>query len=219
MSDSGARPRSTGNHARVRSGGAHFRRYVGRLPDQLASYPECRAKASLLRFGLEARPVAPSLVEAAIWLPPEIAEYLVAPPPFGSWLPETHYVAALCAIGDLHEMEERDFTRFIYELSRRILKHPVYAALFKTLTPEFVIRMTASLWSRFHRGWRVSSRETDAGLEIAMHFPPGMIDELHVHGYTQTWQALVHGSRYPRGQVELESFDLSTAQYRVIGYR
>jgi len=65
--------------------------YVARLPEGLRSFPECRAKASLLRALLEARGERPLTLSAHA--PRELVDLVRHPPMPSDWISEVHYVA------------------------------------------------------------------------------------------------------------------------------
>jgi len=128
--------------------------YVARLPEGLRSFPECRAKASLLRALLEARGDKP-LPRAG---PPELVSLVCEPPTPNSWISEVQYVAAHYFLADADRAGEKEFIEMTYRASRALTESRMYSALAKVASPSVMFRGAVTSWALIHRGVRLSAR-------------------------------------------------------------
>jgi hypothetical protein len=145
-------------------------RYLRDLPDGLASYPECLAKASLLH---SIREQGPELDASA--LPSPLDELVTAPPPVSSWLPEVHTNAIMLAAFDLAFRTAGGmaaFLEWVYERNRKLLSAPLYRVLFLVVSPERLLLHMEKRWAAFHRGTDLTLIERREGhARVRLTFP------------------------------------------------
>ena len=91
--------------------GERLDQYFRGLPDGWDSFPEFRAKASLIRTALEVRP-APTSLEA---IPEPLRAYFEAPPLPSAWIPEVHYLAFGVAVADVEGFSDEDVRRVMVD--------------------------------------------------------------------------------------------------------
>jgi len=152
--------------------------YLERLPAGLASYPECLAKASILRDMLATRPLAADDV------PPELTELVLHPPPVSSWIPEVWFCTAASAIYGRH-FGGRDldgYVQWIEGFNEVLFRKPLYRVLFALISPSRLVAGAANRWAAFHRGITFELVErTPLSVLVRLDFPPYIygIEMLH----------------------------------------
>ncbi|HET9595432.1 MAG TPA: hypothetical protein VFP65_07615 [Anaeromyxobacteraceae bacterium] len=122
--------------------------YLGALPDGVRSYPECQAKAAIVRRILHDRPV-PAPPPGG--LPERLAEVLHAPPLESEWMPEVLLMATVLTVADDRALEDDAFLRWVGPVNRELFGG-IYGLVMSVLTPEFAARNASSYWKMFHRG-------------------------------------------------------------------
>ncbi|MCZ7677693.1 MAG: hypothetical protein M5U28_02505 [Sandaracinaceae bacterium] len=147
--------------------------YLARLPEGLASHPQCVVKASVLRDVADARPLGPDDLAA---LPGPVAQLVREPPPVSSWVPEVHALVAMIAIRDRHfapgEIGLSAYEEWTYERNKKLLARPLYRALFLLLSPERLLRNVGNRWAMFRRGSRLELVERSASsATVRLSFP------------------------------------------------
>lgn len=165
--------------------------YIRSLPDGLESFPQYRAKASLVRMALEHRALSQPVVEA---LPEPLRQLATNPPPASSWVPEVHYCGFSLAVADAHEMSSDAFGEFWYAVSKSLTTSPLYAGLLAYLPPRILLRSAGLRWSAFHRGMGLRVRSRGPELRLTLTFPPGLLPRLCAEGYTRAFAAIVDTS-------------------------
>ncbi len=123
--------------------------YLRSLPQGLESFPDCRAKASMLHAGLAVRPIPG---ERRAQVPASLRPLVDTPPPVSSWVSEVEYCALSLAMADLHGWTDEDFGQYWYDLTRKLVESKLYRGLIGMLTPQVALRSAAWRWSAFHRG-------------------------------------------------------------------
>lgn len=139
-------------------------RYLARLPDGIASYPECQAKGSVLRSVLD---TAPRALDAR-GLPREAAELVEAPPLPSDWMSEVILNVLLMAFQE--RMPREQYLRWCYERNRALLNTSLYRILFLVVSPERLYVGMPQRWAAFRRGTRlrlVEMKDKVATLELS----------------------------------------------------
>ena len=190
------------------------REYVARLPDGLASYPHCVAKAALLRDILGSRPLDPD----GDHLPDALRSLVVNPPPVSSWIPEVHFVAISLAIygrhfggDDLSAFEEWVCTR-----NAALFSKPLYRVLIALMSPERLLVGASKRWTAFHRGTTLTLLQHTPELALVrLDFPPELFERVLMHGFAASMRAAaqVAGGRNVRSG--LDTATATRAEYWV----
>jgi len=184
--------------------------YLQALPQGVASYPECRAKASACREALAWRPLPKGLAE----LPPELGEMIEAPPPVNAWIPEARSMALALTIADHHGLSDREFVTMIYELSRAVLSSPTYRYLMAAEDLGAMLKHAHVRFSAMHQGIGLKADELDEhGCAFQMSFPPRLYDELLLKAYAATFKAGLDMTGRMGIEVELTGFGETAAQF------
>lgn len=147
------------------------RAYLARLPAGLDSYPQCLAKASVLRDALSSRPIRP----APGTLHPSVLELIEEPPPVNVWVSEVAFHCVTLAIyDDVFGGKDLDaFENWVCEFNQALIRRPLYRVLFALMSPSRLVQLAASRWSAFHRGSTISVLERDdAAARLRFEFPP-----------------------------------------------
>jgi serine/threonine protein kinase len=175
------RPAMSVPTSRARAGG-----YLASLPDGLASYPECRIDAALVRLALTRAPVDDAIVDAIR------RDHGLATE---RWIPEACGRAVLALIADVHGFSPEAYDAFVRRtvrarlasgFTRFVSPPPASARAFDALTRA---------WWTLHRG--TSLVVTDAGpghASIALQHPPKLFDALARADVVQTLHAAMEHS-------------------------
>lgn len=172
------------------------RGYVERLPDGLASYPECTAKAALLRDILDSRP----LDATADDIPEALRMTIASPPPVSSWIPEVHFVASSLAIygryfgGD----DLQGFDEWICARNSALFRKPLYRVLIALMSPERLLVGASKRWGAFHRGTTLTLlQHTPTSALVRLEFPPHLFGDELMRGFAAGMRAaaIVAGGR------------------------
>lgn len=172
--------------------GPHLRAYLERLPEGIASYPECRAKASLYRG------MTDGLGVDTTGLPPEIVDLIDQPRPVTDWIPEVHSHAILLAQFDQHFEDVEVFAAHCYAYQHKMWSSKLYAFMMRFVSPPRLIATTSQRWSQFHRGSSLVATRTDENnAEVVLTTPPWIYDEVSLRGLTEGMRAVLDRSAIP----------------------
>lgn len=191
--------------------------YIAGLPKGLDSFPECQTKGSLFRASLEHRPLSSG--DLPDDLDSRLRELVERAPTASAWRPSVEYFALSLLVADVYEMSEGEFGRYWYEVMKDLATSKLYAVLLRFITPSRLLKITASGWDKFHRGWSAESSRRPSGIEIRLEHPAGLLPELCVRGYPQVWQAIVDVSARPDALARLVSAEDTRATYRCSGWQ
>lgn len=181
------------------------------LPAGLASFPDCKAKASMVRTAFQTLPVRVDQ------FPDPLKGYVSNPPLANAWISETEYVAVCLALADAHALDTAGFQKLWYGSMQRLTKG-LYAALLAWVNPQTLLRTLASRWDHFHLGTTASARALGESLEISIEYPEPLWPDLIVNGYVSVFQALVDRSSKPSARVRLADTDVSAPGKRRAKY-
>ena len=128
--------------------------YERALPDGWSSFPQCEAKATLVRT----LATDPSLRRDE--LPAALREVLDDPPPVTAWVPEVHVVGMLVAVHHEHARagSAAAFLEWMAERNRELLGGAAYAPMLRASTSERLVKNIATAWERLHRGTELAMR-------------------------------------------------------------
>ncbi len=121
-------------------------RYLAGLPQGVDSYPAFEQKGTIVRSYVDSGELDVSGVE----LPPAVRAWVASPPTATQWIPEVH--ANVLFLVMMGKLGETGFEDLVYRANTRLLQGPLYAILFKLVSPERVLRASGARWSQFHRG-------------------------------------------------------------------
>ena len=160
--------------------------YERALPDGWSSFPECQAKATLVRT----LAADPSLRRDE--LPAALREVLDDPPPVTAWVPEINVVGMLVAVHHehAHAGNTAAFLEWMAERNRELLGGAAYAPMLRATTGEKLVKNVAKAWERLHRGTELAVRGeverngTEHSASLMLTAPPGLYPGIssHIHG-------------------------------------
>lgn len=188
--------------------------YLDRLPEGLASFPDCKAKASLLHGILASRSAA-GLDRS---LAPEILQLLTAPPPVSSWVPEVHFNAAALAMYDHHFGGDnlQSFDAWVYQVNNDVFRKPLYRVLFLFVSPQRLLLSSARRWDHFHRGSTLTLVESSADTaRLRLEFPPHLFSPEVIFGFGAAWRAAAETAGGHDVHSDLEHATDTVAEYVV----
>ncbi|HEY3448693.1 MAG TPA: hypothetical protein VGK67_20210 [Myxococcales bacterium] len=184
--------------------------YLQALPNGVASYPECRAKASVYREALAWRPLPKTIAG----LPPELLELVASPPPMSAWISEVQAMAMGLAIADHHGLSDREFVTMIYDLGRTLLNSPTYRYLMTADDLGAMLKHAHVRWTAMHQGIGLKADEVgEHGCAFQMTFPARLYDELLLKAYAATFRAGLDMTGKAGIEVELTGFGDTSAQF------
>lgn len=190
------------------------RAYIERLPDGLASYPECLAKVALVRDIIESRPLDPD----ADHVPDEIRPMIASPPPLSSWVPEVHFVAAALTIfaRDFGASDYDAYETWICTSNMALFRKPLYRVLIALLSPERLLVGTSKRWSAFHKGTSLTVVERTRGsARIDVAFPPHLYNHDMLRGMSAGLRAAVNVAGGRDVAIGIDDETPTSAQYWV----
>jgi hypothetical protein len=183
--------------------------YLDQLPAGAASYPDCLAKASMLRRALAERPLAREHVEA---LAPGAARIVSCPPLDGEWVPDVWLASILLAIADAYGMSDEQYLDWMRELNTRMF-NTIFRLLMKVAPPDLIVRTASARWSVFHRGSTLTVVDSAPGRCAArLAFPVRLFHGLALRQFVAVFEAAARLSD-PAATVALTSSDDHGARF------
>jgi hypothetical protein len=188
--------------------------YLARLPGGVEAYPECRAKASLLRDMGDSRPIDAAPGD----LPRALTDLLDAPPPVSSWIPEVLFNAAALAMYDQHfgGTDIAGFEQWVCDFNRKLFAKPLYRILFALVSPRRLLTLAASRWHAFHRGSTLTVSEPDRNVvHLSLQFPEALFAEPMLRAFGGAWRAAVLTAGAHQARSDVLSTTTRRADYAV----
>lgn len=163
-------------------------RYLATLPHGVDSYPEYEQKGSIIRSYLDSGAFDGSGVE----LPAAVRALLASPPAPTQWVPEVH--ANVLFLVMMGKLGETGFEDLVYRENTRLLSGPLYAILFKLVSPERVLRASGARWAQFHRGIelapiRPGHNEASVDMRCPLALLPGPLARVYATAFRAALEA------------------------------
>lgn len=200
-------PRTSDVDARVPPKGGRLERYLARLPEGLASFPEVQARGNLCRM----------LLELADSYSPKASGPLVD---WGrqqhpdAWVSQVKLFALTLAIADAAELDAKGLEGLFFALASRISEGGEPRALMRLLTPAIILRTGAERWERFHRNMPLEAERTPSGVWLSVGRAEVFSPELAI-ATVGTFRALVAFSLLPEGKVAYAGVSGGRIHYQV----
>lgn len=183
--------------------------YLDRLPDGLASYPECRSKAGFLRSRLASLP--PGFDLAA--LPDELREIVTNPAPASLFMPSVHGFAFNHALLDSFA-DAGQFLDYSLEHNRKSVDSPMYRILFAVASPKMVLKRSAITWARIHDGIPLESiTNEDNTFTNKVSFPPHLVFPEMLEGWAKAFAYTIGLAGGKNVQVDITEQSTTSAVY------
>jgi len=187
--------------------------YLRDLPDGVNSYPECLAKASLIRTMME---LVPAEYDDAR-MPDPVAELFRHPPPKNKWIPEVHSVAAHFALFDASGLRESTLIDMAKDLTTKMVQSPMYRILANFTSPQRLLSGAAKRWQALHLGLPLQievDKEAKRGT-IEMQHEPHIWTSL-AHDWTAaSWEPLLRLSNAKNGTIQVSRSSPTGALFNV----
>ena len=145
--------------------------YASRLPDGLASYPECSAKGSMIRSALEGHDLDVELDR----LPDAISDLVRAPPPPTQWVPLVLAEAVFHLVCDRFYPTEEEAIAWSYQRTVQMATNPLYRKLAAVAGPKIFLKMASRVHKLFERGTNLDVQLRPSSAHLELTHPP------HVH--------------------------------------
>lgn len=185
--------------------------YLARLPDALASYPECRTKGTLITSALGDHDVAPLLAG----LPAAVAEVLREPPLPSAWLPAVLSDAVFYVLVDAHYPTPEAMLAWTKERALQTARSPLYRALTRVSGPLALLRIASAAHGLFQRGTDLAVERGRGYVEAVLSHPPHLHGGMNHLSNVGLFEAVLEmtGVRDPR--VEMVDSEPTFARYRM----
>lgn len=183
--------------------------YIARLPEGLDSYPECRAKGTLVVTALEGH----DLERIGDDLPPQVLEMLRDPPATGIWVPGTMSDAVFYAIVDAFYPTEEEVFEWTRERTRRTSESRLYRALARVASPKTLLRMASAAHGLFQRGTELDATYGHNEATIRLTHPPHLHGGLNHRVNCPMFEEVLLGAGATQARVEMVESDPELAVY------
>lgn len=145
--------------------------YIAQLPEGLDSFPECLAKASVVRKVYEFSELP------LTGLPEPLQAVLDNPPPSSAWLPQVHVLALVVAMVEARELPPAREAAWIRDAATHLFASPMYRILMWAATPRLVFKSANVRWSAFFKGSHLSSDVEEHSAVVQLHAPRALFHE------------------------------------------
>ena len=143
--------------------------YLETLPDGVRSYPDAKIRGGLVNAVL--KEVRFSDTRGA--LPDAVCDWIEQPPLQSEWIPQVIARVLLRSLHDEHFKTREAYLNWAYESQRKVLSGPLYKILFLGVSPERLIKMSASRYAHFHVGLSMEILDRSGNTATArLHHPP-----------------------------------------------
>ena len=142
--------------------------YIGVLPDGLDSYPECKAKGTLITSALEGHDTS-ALGEG---LPECIVEMLRSPPHPALWVPGTMSDAIFYTIVDAFYPDDEAVMNWTRRRTLKTADSKMYRALSRVARPTTMLKMAAAVHGMFQKGTDLAVEGKDGDVKFVLTHPP-----------------------------------------------
>lgn len=171
-----------------------FAAYVASLPNGLDSFPECRAKASLLHYARKRVPVTFS-TDA---LPERIRRHLRTSELVASWITEVEYTAITLALWDGAKLDDDRACESWYLLVKDLRTSILYRAVMSVISPGRMMRGAPLAWQQFHTGSTIQIYdESRSSAVMDLVAPTGLFPPIVLRAYGWVFQAAFEPSFVP----------------------
>ncbi len=185
--------------------------YVGSLPDGLASYAKCQARASLCETLIAAMP-APR--PAAADCPPPI-DRILAKNATG-WMPEVEVMAVSLFIADHFRMSDGHYRIWLKRANESFYSSIVFRALMAFVSPSSVVPRAGARWAAVHKGSQLEGRIlSQRSAELVLTFPPRLFDERLLSYFVSVWAAGFEHCKAREAKVSLAKVEPTRAEYAI----
>lgn len=185
--------------------------YVRALPEGLASYPDCRAKGSLVCTALDGHDVS----HLGDGLPPAVVEMLHDPPLAGLWIPAPMSDAIFYVLVDSYHPSEDAVLEWTYERTMKAAQSKMYRAFTRVAGPSALLRMAAAAHGLFQKGTDLEAKRTPQGVELLLTHPPHLHGGLNHLSNVGMFRALLEITRAREGHAEMLESHPTEARYLV----
>jgi hypothetical protein len=185
--------------------------YLKGLPHGLKSYPEAKAKASMLRDALLDKP----LKEVAKLLPDSLAELVMSPPLVSTWVQSVLVQAIFLVMADHHRMSDGIFSTWTHRTQKALLGGPLYRSIAALASPALLLNGASMRWHSFHRGSDVHIKQAGPGEAVLLlTFPQGLSAPTNLVGIGGGFQAVAEVSKAESVTVRVMEMTQTLARYQ-----
>lgn len=184
-------------------------RYLGSLPDGLASYPDCKTRGTVVSSAVFGHPSS-SFPDG---LPAPVRALVDTPPLPGAWLPAVWSDAVFFAIVDRHHPTADEVLAWTRERTLRTAQSKMYRALTRIVGPGMLLRMVGHTHAMFQRGTDMTATGIAGGMKIVMTHPPYLHSGFNHLANVAMIEALIGLATTSEARVEMPVSAPTRAEY------
>ncbi len=184
--------------------------YLSSLPDGLASYPECKSKAVLVRTSIQGHDVS----AMPPGLPASLREMILDPPATGLWVPAVYSDAVFYVMVDLHHPTPEEVHKWTRERTFYAARSKLYRALTRIARPMALLRMTSAVHGLFQRGTDLEAvRAEESTARLRLSHPPHLHGGLNHYSNVALFEAMIELAGGLSPHVEMTASTPTEARY------
>lgn len=187
---------------------ARLGRYIAQLPEGLASFPECEAKASVHRRVVDYSGLA------LTGLPPELQRLIDEPPTHSTWIPQCQSLALLLATLDAVNLDQEAEVKWIRKASTHVFSSPMYRILMWAATPRTLFKGAHMRWSAFFRGSNLEAEVGDGQAYITLCSPEALFTRDLAGVFENVLAAATNFTEEGDGSLALDEYVPGAIRYR-----
>jgi hypothetical protein len=187
--------------------------YVKSLPQGLASYPDCKVRATVYEDLKKDFPQLDKMPDL-----PEVLRQALADSSKKDWLPEVVGNALCILVRDSILQTDETFYAWYQKNMVRLYRKPLFRAMMLIFSPTLVVIGAAKRWTTFHIGSTLSAepvQELDGRNQtgVTFSFPPHSFDLLLLRRLNISFRVALDGTRAKEPKVEMDATGPASAHY------
>ena len=183
--------------------------YIRLLPDGLDSYPDCKAKGTLITSALQGHDTS----DLGEGLPDSIVEMLRSPPHPAFWVPGTMSDAIFYTIVDSFYPDEEAVLEWTRRRTLKTADSRMYRALSRVTGPAAIVRMAAAVHGLFQKGTNLSVEGGRGDMAFELTHPPFLHGGLNHKVNCAMFEVLLDRAGAPDPVVEMTESAPTKATY------
>jgi len=183
--------------------------YIDVLPDGLASYPECKAKGTLVTSALEGHDTS----DLGDGLPDPVVQMLRSPPHPALWVPGPMSDAIFYTVVDAFYPDDDAVMEWTRRRTMQTANSKMYRALSRVARPTTMLKMAAGVHGMFQKGTDLAVEGKDGDVKFVLTHPPFLHGGLNHRVNVAMFEALLMGAGAFEPRVEMTESTPTRATY------
>jgi hypothetical protein len=165
--------------------------YLERLPNGLASYPQCRCTANNV---IAARDASPAVFRAD-GIDASLRRTILELRNPSLWVPDVLNVLSHLMVRDHDFDSDEGYLVWHQTQIGKLLETSAHRVLMFAIPPRLVMTLVTTAFNRIRRGTSLSTRRTPDGLEILLRHEADIYPEIILRGMAVIWrEAILHAN-------------------------